>query len=146
MIDLVATRANVDAQTKACARLLAAVISTAIKDAAEHPNSTEKSCEFNLRASADKAIRWLFEPNTPFVAYSRLIGMEAQAIRDALLSNRPLHQARAVQATFSDQDRRIIQVRYRWFLNGKQNPGRLAEMIEKYKGKEKEEEEDVQSN
>lgn len=149
MIDLVSTKAGVDSQTRACAHLLACVVAQAIRDAAERPSRAENSCEFNLKTNASVAVRWLFEDNTPFVAYTRLIGLEPQAVRDALLSDRQLHKAKAMQSTFSDQDRRIIQLRYRWLLNEKQRPATRIEMIEKYmKSKDAQDEEldDVQSH
>ena len=132
MFDLIATNPGVDPQARAAARLLAAVIAQAIKDAATKPIRFEKSCKFNINPLADQSIRWLFEPGTVFEGYCRLIGLEPQAVRDALLSDRKLHQARAMQSIFSDQDRRIISVRYLWLQNQLNDPSGFRTKLDEY--------------
>lgn len=96
MIDLVSTR-NVDNQTRACARLLGAVIAQAVQDAAtpfsvytdkEGKPIHESKIRENLNQDARMAIQWLFFPGSVFPLYASLIGMEAQSIRENLLSHR----------------------------------------------------------
>jgi len=75
MIDLVSTRPTTDEHTAGCARLLAAVISTAAQDA----------------ALGDKtAARFLFGKDPTFDVYARLIGTSAPGLRARLVSDEPL--------------------------------------------------------
>lgn len=128
MIDLVSTR-NVDNQTRACARLLAAVISQAVMDAAS-PFKTvkikdemkrETAAEKNLDPIARSAIRWLFFPDSTFPAYASLIGLNAQSIRENLLD----HKYEDSNLLTTEQ-RRIIRVRLRF---EKKNGDPFAEKI-----------------
>lgn len=112
MIDLVSTRDNIDIQSKRCAQLLAAVIGQAIKDAAAKPGDEERKKRRNSR-HAYKAIKFLFEKHGVFDVYAHLIGMSGQDIRKALLSRRPLNPKQ--KAIFSNDERRIIQIRYLWY-------------------------------
>lgn len=113
MIDLVSTR-TVDHQTRACARLLAAVISQAVTDAAlpfgtvkiKDAMVRELAAEKNLNPIARSAIRWLFFPDSTFPAYASLIGLTAQSIRRNLLDNR--YEDNALLST---QQRRVIRIR-----------------------------------
>lgn len=115
MIDLLSTRNNVDDQTRACARLLAAVIAQAVQDAAT-PFSVfkgkddkpiyESKVKRNLNREARLAIRWLFFPDSLFPGYASLIGLNAQAIRDNLLSHR--YETSKMLTT---EQRRIITMR-----------------------------------
>lgn len=75
MFDLVSTRANTDPQTAACARLLAAVIATAVQDAL-HGDKT--------------AARFLFGSDPAFPAYAKLIGTSAPVLRERLVCDEPL--------------------------------------------------------
>lgn len=113
MIDLVSTR-NVDEQTRASARLLAAVISQAVLDAAT-PFGTiapqgkliyESKIRKNLNPVARSAIRWLFFPDSTFKLYAHLIGLDAESIRRNLLDQR-YADSRLLTTT----QRRIIALR-----------------------------------
>lgn len=57
---------------------------------------------------------FLFEDKGTFKLYASLIGLDAQNIREALLSDRKLHQSNAWKQLFNEQQRRFIQARYRW--------------------------------
>lgn len=114
MIDLISTR-NVDHQTRGCARLLAAVIAQAVKDASSPMSSYashegrmihEKNVKRNLNWDARSAIRWLFFPGSVFPAYAMLIGLDANQIRSNLLSHR--HEQNAM---LTSEQRRIIRTR-----------------------------------
>jgi hypothetical protein len=75
MIDFVSTRQATDQHTAGCARLLAAVISTAAQDA----------------ALGDKtAARFLFGKDPTFEVYAHLIGTSAPGLRRRLVSEGPL--------------------------------------------------------
>jgi hypothetical protein len=75
MMDLVSTRHTTDQHTAGCARLLAAVITTAAQDA----------------ALGDKtAARFLFGKDPTFEVYARLIGTSAPALRKRLVDASPL--------------------------------------------------------
>lgn len=111
MLDLVSTRENTDVQSKRCAQLLAAVIGQAIKDAAMIPLQSERKHKQNRRLP-HAAIKFLFEPDGVFEIYAQLIGMTAEEIRTALLSKIPLNPKQ--KNIFSEEERRIIQVRYIW--------------------------------
>ncbi len=113
MIDFVSTRQTTDAQTAACARLLAAVIAQAIKDACKPMTADEKRKERNLDSEARQAIQFLFGADSVFPLYASLIGSSAEAIRFALL-NKAEDMAPAESRGFSDMDRRILNGRMRW--------------------------------
>jgi len=110
MIDFVSTRQTTDAQTAACARLLAAVIAQAIKDACKPMTADEKR---NLDSEARQAIQFLFGADSVFPLYASLIGSSAEAIRFALL-NKAEDMVPAASRGFSDMDRRILKGRMRW--------------------------------
>lgn len=112
MIDLTSTREETDPQTRACARLLTAVIAQAIRDACTPMTSTEKREHRNLDANATEAIRWLFNPDSAFTLYAQLIGSSADSIRAALLEK--ADSLAPVTHAFTDMDRRILQGRLRW--------------------------------
>lgn len=119
MIDLISTRDGVDVQSRRCAQLLAAVIAQAIKDAAHRPTKEERKNRRNTR-HAYRSIKFLFEKNGPFEAYSQLIGLTAESIREALLSRRRLNTMPGWKSLFSDQERRIIQMRHYWYMRDNQ--------------------------
>ena len=112
MIDFVSTRQTTDAQTAACARLLAAVIALAIKDACKPMTAYEKRNERNLDSEARQAIRFLFGADSVFPLYASLIGSSAKAIRFALL-NKADDMVPAASSGFSDVDRQILEWRMR---------------------------------
>ena len=133
MIDLISTRPGTESQAQACARLLAAVIAKGISDAATKPIRFEKSCGFNINRHANQSIRWIFKPYTTFEVYAKLIGLDPQAVRDVLLSNRKLHQSKYIQNIFSDQDRRIIKLRHTWLINQLESPDKFQAALDLYK-------------
>ena len=112
MIDFVSTRQTTDAQTAACARLLAAVIALAIKDACKPMTAYEKRKERNLDSEARQAIRFLFGADSVFPLYASLIGSSAEAIRFALM-NKADDMVPAASSRFSDVDRQILEWRMR---------------------------------
>ena len=112
MIDFVSTRQTTDAQTAACARLLAAVIALAIKDACKPMTAYEKRNERNLDSEARQAIRFLFGADSVFPLYASLIGSSAKAIRFALL-NKADDMVPAASSGFTDVDRQILEGRMR---------------------------------
>lgn len=114
MFDLVSTREHTDELTANCGRLLAAVIAQAIHDACDRPTLEESKTFTNLKADARAAVEWLFDPDDiVFTAYAKLIGANAQTIREALLH--PGTQ----NALFPEINRRILHARYRWWLQTK---------------------------
>ena len=65
--------------------------------------------------------------------YAKLIGLDPQAVRDVLLSNRKLHQSKYIQNIFSDQDRRIIKLRHTWLINQLESPDKFQAALDLYK-------------
>ena len=118
MLDLLSTRQTTDQQTAACARLLAAVISQAVADACKRPLSSEKRARRNIDGEASEAIHFLFGDGPEFAVYAKLIGLSAPSIRCALTSDVKLKQGKNV--TFSDSDRRRLNLRKRWYTSSKQ--------------------------
>lgn len=111
MIDFVSTREGMDVQSARCARLLAAVIAQAIKDAAHPPNDTERKARGNS-GHAYRAIKFLFESDGPMDVYANLIGTSGDEIRRALLSDERL----LPHSSFKAEDRRTIKTRHIWSL------------------------------
>jgi hypothetical protein len=106
MIDFVSTHPDAQPQTVACARLLAAVIAQAVDDAS------------NRQATAleqDTAVGWLFDKTSAFTKYAGLIGVDASALRMALLE--PVDDTAVEPRTsrFDSSRRRNFRVSYtRW--------------------------------
>ena len=101
MIDLISTHPSADKQTISCARLLAAVIAQAIDDASnKHANSVDQLA----------AIDWLFDTTSSFKQYATLIGVDAAAIRTALLSPPP--QVETMHSKFDSSRRRHLRILY----------------------------------
>jgi hypothetical protein len=113
MIDLVATRNTTDTQTAACARLLTAVITQAVRDACKPMNAKEKAAQRNLDGDARTAISFLFGTDSVFPLYANLIGSSAESIRFALL-NKPQDVSPLGSRLFTDMDRRVLGGRMRW--------------------------------
>jgi hypothetical protein len=92
MIDFISTRSNADEQSIACARLLTAVIATAVMDLAGQGTRADRLVEFNDRKvtnhDALSSIRFFFGSHSPFPLYAKLIGSSAEDIRGALLGKR----------------------------------------------------------
>ncbi len=110
MIDFVSTRQGTDAQTAACARLLAAVIAQAIRDACKPPGVDERRKDRNLDGEAWRALDFLFGAGPAFALYAGLIGSSAETIR-AALRNKGCSAAMARRYDLSDMARRNLQWR-----------------------------------
>ena len=108
MIDFVSTR-GVDHETAACARLLSAVISQAIKDACIPLSESEKKRFRNEHEDAAPAIRFLFEEDSIFDLYATLIGSSAKDIRAALMQK--------TDHGLKEAERRILHARVRFWRN-----------------------------
>lgn len=110
MFDLVATRLSTDEHARGCARLLTAVISSAIHDVCLNPTKDEAARQENLRLEARQAIEWLFDDgDITFRIYAKLIGANHITIREALLNRTGTH------ALYSDIDRRVVRARHHWY-------------------------------
>lgn len=88
-LDFVSTREHVLPQERCCARLLAAVISQAILDAATPLNSEELAQSKNLQFTPKQAIAFLFGEKSRFDSYCKLIGVDAEKLRRALKTMQP---------------------------------------------------------
>lgn len=126
MFDLVSTREDVDPQTVRSAQLLAAVIADAVRNASVRPSKQEQDEQRNIDASGDGAhpglSTWfLFDDASPFTKYARLIGIDPQGLRDALLSDRPLRDdfSKAGRSMFTFSDRRAIKARHSYYIREK---------------------------
>ena len=123
MIDLISTREGVDLQTQRCAHLVAAIIGQALQDLCTKPRADEaKHCR-NLDYHAWKSVEFFVgsddEPQPLVDAYARLIGLNGQAMREALMSDRPLLAAHAARFfAFGDIERKRAQARIRWGAKG----------------------------
>lgn len=110
-VDFLATRETTSIETRRCANLVLAIIVQAIRDAAEMPTKEELRHRKN-NSLARSAVEFLFKKGSNFEAYAVLIGLNAQSIREALLSDVQLSSA--TEKLFSEQMRRVIKQRQRW--------------------------------
>ncbi len=118
MIDFISTHPGADPQTVAGARLLAAVIAQAVDDAS------------NKHASAGDAlvaVDWLFSKGTTFEKYAALIGMNAQAMRDALLTPIDPSEIRPNIDRFDESRRRKLRENYGHWLRRKEMLAKLVQ-------------------
>lgn len=111
MIDFVSSHPDAHPQTVACARLLAAVITQAIRDACERPHDKEQKEGMNLYVDARQAIEFLFDDRSCFAKYAAMIGASHENIRAALLQ--------PTGGGIDDMSRRIIRARVEWFHRSK---------------------------
>lgn len=114
MIDLISTRDSTDPHTAGCARLLASVIADAIHCASRPPRDDEVKFRINMNwESCDSArsMWFLFDDDSPFRLYAKLIGLDADSIRDALLDKNKQY---APKGGFSAGEARVIRIRYQW--------------------------------
>ena len=111
MMDLVSTRADVDAQTQGCARLLAAVIAKAVEDLTVAPTGKERKTATNLQTEPVRSVR--FFRSKLFLYYAQLIGVSGEALLEHLVDREimPLKKDKLTTA-----DYRIIRARLRWAL------------------------------
>lgn len=126
MIDFVSTRPGVDAQAARGAKLLAAIIADAVRQASKKPTRRELDAKRNFDAAEGShpalSIWFLFDDESPFNQYAQLIGLSAPDMRAALLSDRKLNEQtiKGSPAAFTAIQRRIIKIRYRFYLLEKQ--------------------------
>lgn len=107
MIDFVSTHPFADQQTVACSRLLAAVIAQAIEDASSKHSSVSEQAA---------AIDWLFDKSSRFSSYAALIGLDAEAMRKALLTPIDEITFEPKQSKFDKSKRRILRVAHAKWL------------------------------
>lgn len=112
-MDFYSTRPDVDPQAAACANLLTAVITQAIKDASAEMSKNEKRLQRNLNSNARQALRFLFGSKSVFPLYAELIGISADAIRAALLKKSE-GLPTAKKPLYTESERRIFHARVRW--------------------------------
>jgi len=123
-IDFVSTRTGVDPQTAACARLLASVIADAVREISRKPTQSEMLAQRNIDGKDELeaevshpglSAKFLFDDNSPFLGYARLIGLNPHEFRRSLLEKDapdPLVGAR-MKPLFN---RRAIRIRHRFYL------------------------------
>ncbi len=113
MIDLITTRADVDEQIAAYARLLIAGIVQATRDLAVPPSESERRREININDDAVESLQFFFGRRRKlFEHYCHLIGIEPDAYR------RNLENGRAMDVKFplyTDQHFRAMRLRIRWW-------------------------------
>lgn len=117
MIDFFRTSTAMDVVADGSAKLLAAVIAHSIESASSKPNALEEKYRMNMDTETNdpKTSLWfLFDPKSPFVAYARLIGLDADSIRDALLDPNKKY---GPKSPFSEIDARTFRLRYNWYRN-----------------------------
>lgn len=113
MIDFVSTRETTDAETAAGARLIGAVIAQALKDLAQRPSREEYDQRRNLNRDAIHSLRFFYDSDSVFPIYAKLIGMDAQAFRNALATQQQ-DQFRKVPL-FTDQEYSFCRRRVEWW-------------------------------
>lgn len=123
-VDFVSTRASTDEELRGHARLLTAVIADALRTAGTKPYPGEVKAQRNMdfdthQGDRHRSMWFLFSDESPFALYAALIGVDHQAIRDALLGQRPIELGHDTPASkmFTRAERRHVLQRYRWFLN-----------------------------
>lgn len=112
MMDLVSTRVTTDPHTAGCARLLAAVIAQAVRDAGAKMEPRERTQD-HVCAAARRALHWLFERDGVFDLYAQLIGADGHAIRHHLLHGTSHRHENATGHGLTVDQRRALQVRAR---------------------------------
>lgn len=118
MIDFLSTRPKTSAEDARCARLLTAIIASAIHDASEKPSPAEVKNQRNLCKNACAAIHWLFDKESVFPLYCSLMGVDAESIRRALINTDTMPGSDA-DKTYGAAQRRSLRARYRWLANDK---------------------------
>lgn len=109
MIDFTSTSAGIAQQAQCCARLLAAVVALAVRDAAAPFTKDEKRLRKNLSSEAATAIHFMFHPQGGLDAYCAWIGMSAEQVRRGLL--RRDGPPAPKDEWLNDERRRIIRQR-----------------------------------
>ena len=117
MIDFVATRGGCDPESAACARLLTAVITTAIRDAVAPAPKKEGYERRDVLFKAREAIEWLFDDQSVFPLYAQLIGSDAPSIRRALMTS-PSGEMEPIRPMFSAIDRNTFSYRLNLWRTG----------------------------
>jgi hypothetical protein len=121
MLDFVSTRNGADPETVGCAKLVASIIGDAIRGASlkPFPDEFQQLRNIDRESSAHDpalSIWFLFHEDSDFETYAALIGMDAQVIRDKLLSLEPVK----FTERFTDMQRSYLQMRHRWYMREKQ--------------------------
>lgn len=111
MLDLVSTRTTTDPQAAACARLLAAVIASAIRDACGCMTREEKKNPGDVQCDARRALQFLFGEHSVFPLYAELIGANADTMRHALVHGK--NPAVPGRFDMGGMDRRVLRLRLR---------------------------------
>lgn len=119
MIDLLATRPHTDVQTRACARLLTAVIADSIRSIGTKPSAMEQRL-YESMGDSHLSLNFLFNPTSPFDAYCKLIGLDADLIRRAISGNAE-HGPTSIKV-WTASEQRHAQARIRWFLSKPMGP------------------------
>lgn len=120
MIDFISTNPSADQQTVACARLLAAVIAQAVEDASNKGSSASDQAA---------AIDWLFDKSSRFTSYAALIGMDAEAMRQALLAPHNPSSVEPMHGRFDEGRRRNVRIAHaKWLERKKAEQAALQQM------------------
>lgn len=126
MLDLMRTNNNVDAETQGCAKLITAIIADAIHCAGSKPRDKEVEFKTSMNwesCDAARSIWFLFDDESPFNLYAKLVGLDAIAIREALLDPSKNYLPKG---EFGPTQARVIRIRYQWF-------NRLRNEVSNYK-------------
>jgi hypothetical protein len=127
MIDFVSTRDGTSDDTKRAAHLLSFLLVSFIRSASIKPDAAEKAAARNLNYDALLGIEYLFDENSTFEDHVEAIGGSPATMRAALLSKRAL----GPRSPFTEEMRRVIQVRHQWWAASKQPAPRDTSPITK---------------
>lgn len=106
-IDFLWSRETTDEQSAACARVLAATISHAIRDACAPLTSNERTSAGFVDRHARSAIEFMFDVSRKaFEAYAVLVGLDPEAVRLTLVTDNGLQDG-----GFDDASRRRLRFR-----------------------------------
>jgi len=114
MIDFLSTRPGVRPEDHACLQLFAAVIAQAVKDVFHEPNKAEKAGKGSLKTmnkDALDALRFLFALPSSFDWYADIVGVDAIAMRRALLVG---DFAKGPGGILNEMQARLFRMRLRW--------------------------------
>jgi hypothetical protein len=95
----------------ACCRLIAAIIAQAVCDATKPLTKDELRGRTNIDADAKQAMRFLFNEDTNFPRYAKLIGMSADQLRANLSKPRDQFEVEPRVPIFGWKKRRMIRLR-----------------------------------
>jgi hypothetical protein len=112
MIDFVSTRIDTSEEARRNARFMAMIIARVVQTAATRPAIYEAERQYNALPAVVDALDYLFSVDSAFEEHISFIGGDAQAFREALLSDRDIEDTRF----FNALGRSIIQARYSWWV------------------------------